>query len=58
MDFNHSERSTALQDQVRAFLDEHVYPAEHDYHQQAAANTAAAQGDHQQRPQPEHGVAP
>ena len=28
MDFNHSERSIELQDQVRAFLAEHVYPAE------------------------------
>ncbi len=41
MDFNHSERSIGLQDQVRAFLDEHVYPAEPAFHQQAAANTAA-----------------
>jgi len=41
MDFNHSERSTDLQDQVRVFLDEHVYPAEPAYHEQAAANTAA-----------------
>ena len=49
MDFNHSERSTALQDQVRAFLDEHVYPAEHEFHQQAAANTAA--GDPFRTPQ-------
>ena len=41
MDFNHSERSMALQDQVRAFLDEHVYPAEHEYHQQAEIGRAS-----------------
>jgi acyl-CoA dehydrogenase len=41
MDFNHSERSNELQDQVRTFLDEHVYPAEPAAHEQAAANTAA-----------------
>ena len=29
MDFRHSDRSQALQEQVRQFLDEHVYPAEH-----------------------------
>jgi acyl-CoA dehydrogenase len=41
MDFQHSERSLALQDQVRQFLDEHVYPAEHDFEQQEADNRAA-----------------
>jgi len=41
MDFRHSERSQALQDQVRQFLDEQVYPAERDYVEQAAANRAA-----------------
>ncbi len=41
MDFAHSERSQALQDQVRAFLDEHVYPAEETFEHQAAANRAA-----------------
>jgi acyl-CoA dehydrogenase len=56
MDFNHSERSIALQDQVRAFLDEHVYPAEHAYHQQAAANTAA--GDPFRTPEVLAGLKP
>ena len=41
MDFRHSERSQALQDQVRQFLDEQVYPAERDYAEQTAANRAA-----------------
>ena len=41
MDFRHSERSEQLQQQVSAFLDEHVYPAEHAFEEQAAANRAA-----------------
>ncbi|GAB2462409.1 acyl-CoA dehydrogenase family protein [Jatrophihabitans fulvus] len=41
MDFAHSERSQQLQEQVRAFLDEHVYPAEHTFERQAAANRSA-----------------
>ena len=41
MDFAHSERSQELQEQVRAFLDEYVYPAEHTFEEQAAANRAA-----------------
>jgi acyl-CoA dehydrogenase len=41
MDFNHSERSLELQKQVRQFLDEHIYPAEHEFEQQEAANRAA-----------------
>ena len=41
MDFQHSARSVELQDQVRTFLDEHVYPAEHAYEHQVAANRAA-----------------
>jgi acyl-CoA dehydrogenase len=43
MDFRHSDRSQALQAQVQQFLDEHVYPAEHDFEQQAAQNRAAGQ---------------
>ncbi len=43
MDFRHSDRSLELQEQVRAFLDEHVYPAEHIFEEQAAANRAAGQ---------------
>jgi acyl-CoA dehydrogenase len=41
MDFRHSERSEGLQEQVSQFLTEHVYPAEHEFEQQAAANRAA-----------------
>lgn len=41
MDFAHSERSLALQDEVRRFLDEQVYPAEHTFEEQAAANRVA-----------------
>ncbi|MGH8962133.1 MAG: acyl-CoA dehydrogenase family protein [Jatrophihabitantaceae bacterium] len=41
MDFRHSERSEDLQAQVSRFLDEHVYPAEHEFEAQAAANRAA-----------------
>ncbi len=41
MEFRHSERSQALQQQVQQFLDEHVYPAEHDFEREAADNRAA-----------------
>ena len=41
MDFRHSERSEALQEQLRGFLAEHVFPAEHEFERQAAANRAA-----------------
>jgi acyl-CoA dehydrogenase len=41
MDFQHSEHSQAVQAQVQQFLDEHVYPAEHEFEEQAAANRAA-----------------
>jgi acyl-CoA dehydrogenase len=41
MDFRHSERSQALQEQVARFLDEHVYPAEPVFAAQVAANRAA-----------------
>jgi acyl-CoA dehydrogenase len=41
MDFRHSDRSETLQQQVRQFLDEQVYPAERDFAAQAAANRAA-----------------
>ena len=44
MDFRHSDRSLALQEQVRTFLDEHVYPAEHTFEEQAAAYRAAGRG--------------
>src|SRR5581483_810127 len=41
MHFEHSERSRALQEQVAAFLTEHVHPAEATFEEQAAANRAA-----------------
>ncbi|HEY7010868.1 MAG TPA: acyl-CoA dehydrogenase family protein [Jatrophihabitantaceae bacterium] len=40
MDFRHSDRSQELQQQVQQFLDEHVYPAEHEFEQQEDANRA------------------
>jgi acyl-CoA dehydrogenase len=43
MDFGHSDRSLQLQEQVRTFLDEHVYPAEHTFEEQATANRAAGE---------------
>ncbi len=43
MDFSHSDRSQALQEQLRRFLDEHVYPAELEFEEQAAV--ARAEGD-------------
>ena len=39
MDFRHSDRSQALQAQVQQFLDEHVYPAEHEFEQQASGES-------------------
>jgi acyl-CoA dehydrogenase len=41
MEFRHSDRSLALQEEVRRFLDEHVYPAEPVFEEQAAANRSA-----------------
>ncbi len=41
MDFAYSARSLALQEQVRAFMDAHVTPAEPRYHAEIEANTAA-----------------
>jgi acyl-CoA dehydrogenase len=40
MDFRHSERSRELQEQVRQLLDEHVYPAEHEFEREVAENRA------------------
>jgi acyl-CoA dehydrogenase len=54
MDFQHSERSLALQEQVSTFLDQHVYPAEHEFEQQAKANRAA--GNTFQTPEILHGL--
>ena len=41
MDFNYSERTASLQARVRAFMAEHIYPAEPAYWQELEANTAA-----------------
>jgi acyl-CoA dehydrogenase len=41
MDFGYSERTAALQERVKAFMAEHVYPAEAVYWQQLEANTQA-----------------
>jgi acyl-CoA dehydrogenase len=41
MDFGYSERTAALQARVKAFMAEHVYPAEPVYWQQLEANTQA-----------------
>ncbi|HET9823258.1 MAG TPA: acyl-CoA dehydrogenase family protein [Burkholderiaceae bacterium] len=41
MDFAFSERTRALQDRLRAFMVEHVYPAEGRFWQELEANTAA-----------------
>lgn len=41
MDFEHSPRCLELQDRLRDFMDAHVYPQEHRYHQEVAANRAA-----------------
>ena len=41
MEFAHTERSLALQDEMRRFLDEEIYPAEETFEKQAADNRAA-----------------
>jgi acyl-CoA dehydrogenase len=41
VDFRHSDRSIELQEQVKTFLDQFVYPAERVFEEQAAANRAA-----------------
>jgi acyl-CoA dehydrogenase len=41
MEFAHSERSQAMQAEVARFMADAVYPAEHEFEQQAAANRAA-----------------
>src|ERR1700745_1142081 len=39
MDFGYSEKSQDLQRRVSAFMDEHIYPNEHTFHEQVAAFT-------------------
>lgn len=41
MDFDYSPKTKELQTRLRAFMDEHVYPAEAAYHAEILANTAA-----------------
>jgi acyl-CoA dehydrogenase len=41
MDFRHSERSQALQEELTRFLNDRIYPAEAEFHQQEQANRAA-----------------
>ena len=41
MDFEYSAKTKDLQKRVKAFMDEHIYPAEADYAAELAANTAA-----------------
>jgi acyl-CoA dehydrogenase len=41
MDFQHSDRSRQLQAELTQFLDEQIYPAEAEFHQQEQANRAA-----------------
>src|SRR5689334_10427305 len=43
MDFRASDRSEALQEQVRRFLEEHVHPAEDEFEEQVSL--ARAEGD-------------
>ncbi|MEO6703990.1 MAG: acyl-CoA dehydrogenase family protein [Jatrophihabitantaceae bacterium] len=43
MDFTHSDKSLALQAEGSRFLDELVYPAEAEFHQQEQANRASGQ---------------
>ncbi|WP_431955462.1 acyl-CoA dehydrogenase family protein [Nocardia lijiangensis] len=50
MDFSPSPRAAELTEAVRAFLDEHVTPIEHDYHRQVAG--LRAQGDDPWQPLP------
>jgi acyl-CoA dehydrogenase len=41
VDFRHSDRSIELQEQVKTFLEKSVYPAEHEFEEQAARNRSA-----------------
>lgn len=41
MDFSYTPKTQALRERVMAFMDEHVFPNEHRYHEEQAANTAA-----------------
>eukprot|EP01037_Dinobryon_pediforme_P041841 gene41841-51856_t len=41
MDFDISPRTAALQERLLAFMDEHVYPNEHRFHEEIEANRRA-----------------
>ena len=41
MDFSYSPKTQELRERLQAFMDTHVYPAEHAYHEELEANTAA-----------------
>ena len=41
MDFNHSPKVVELQQRMQAFFAEHIYPNEHRFHEDVAANTRA-----------------
>ena len=41
MDFNHSPKVVELQQRMQAFFAEHIYPNEHRFHEDVAANTKA-----------------
>lgn len=41
MDFSYSPKTQALREKLQAFMDTHVYPNEHAYHDELEANTAA-----------------
>jgi len=41
MDFDYSPKTKALQDQLKQFMEAHIYPAEQAYHDEIQANTAA-----------------
>ena len=41
MDFNHSPKVVELQQRMHAFFAEHIYPNEHRFHEDVAANTKA-----------------
>jgi acyl-CoA dehydrogenase len=40
MDFEHSDKVKALQAKLLRFMDEHIYPNEHRFHEEVAANRA------------------
>lgn len=41
MDFDYSPKTKAMQARLLKFMDEHIYPNEHAYHEELEANTAA-----------------